>query len=140
MFGGNATERRTRKERIWGALAFFVFSAMFVWAMSGDERTESSHMLVFWLCAVIAAPFAAYLVWRMADKEAPKSANALWLAFLGVGLNNLLDHMRFVIGTIFGIGAGFCAGAALGLLALVLWRPLSDRSPAREKQGDIPGS
>ena len=141
MFGGNATERRERAERFWYGLGFVAFAGVTYWLMSTDERTEDSHMTIFWICAALGAPVGAFLVWKMADAPTPKEAQGgIWLAFVGVGLNNFLEGFRVVIGIIFGFSGGFFAGAGLGALALVFIRPLLGSSTSTDPPGDSPGN
>lgn len=138
MFGGNATERRRRRERAWGAIGFLAFSGVAIWLMSTDPRTDPSHMILFWICFAIAVPLGSTLVWKNADKEPgdPSVKGYLWLGFAGAGAHNLLENVRFVIGFFFGAAGGAFAGAALALLLLVLTRRPQPVSPATKQPGD----
>lgn len=134
MFGGNQTERRQRRDRLWSALGFLAFFGLFWSTMASDARTEAIHMRIFWTCAVIAAPITSYAAWVYADaqpKRGPKTGT-LTLAGIGILLSNLLENLRGVIGVIFGVGAGFSLGAAVALLAIVFLRPLLKDSSSTE--------
>lgn len=140
MFGGNATEKRERAERFWYGLGFLAFAGVTYWLMATDERTEDSHMTLFWICAAVTAPLGAALVWKMADAETPRGTQGgLGLAFVGIALSNLLEEMHTAIAVIFGISGGFFAGGGIAAVALVLVRPLLPSTPT-DRPGDSPES
>lgn len=140
MLGGNATERKQRRERIWGAVAFLVFAGVFTWLMWSDVRTDTSHMVVFWGCAALLAPLGWKLAWLGADKEEGDTSvlRHMWLGFAGGGLNRVLEDLRFVIGVILGASAGFFVGVAVALLAIVVSSrpaPITTTDPPGDSRG-----
>lgn len=129
MFGGNQTEQRQRRERIWAGIGFLAFFGVPWWLMATDRRTETAHMVVFWTCVVIVACVGFVLAWRHADtqKAPPAKGGFAWIG-IGILLSNLLDSFRVVIAVLFGSISGFCLGMGLGLVAIVLIRPMLKRS------------
>lgn len=133
MFGGNQTEQRERRDRIWGAVAFLAFAAGFLWLTMTDPRTEDLHRMLFWISAPFGMAIAAYLVWIHADKDSPPEVKGgLGGAGVGLLLSNLLEDVRWVVSPLFGFSAGFCLGAAGALLALVFVRPFLQRSASTD--------
>lgn len=131
MFGGNQTERRQRRERLWaGAGALLGFGGIW-WFIATDDRTDAAETWLFWGTIVVVAPVAARLAWKNADKEAlPMKGTVTWAA-AGILLSNLLENLFWVKVIMFGALAGLLVGGGLSVLGVVLIRPLLQR-PFRE--------
>lgn len=123
MFGGNQTERRQRRERLWtGAGALLGFGGVW-WFVATDDRTDATETWLFWGTVLVLGSVTATVAWKNADKEAlPMKGSVTWAA-AGILLSNLLEDLFWVKVIMFAALAGLLLGGALGLLGIVLIRP-----------------
>ena len=140
MFGGNATERRRRNDRIWtGVLCIAVALAAWWWITDVEDATPG-QMKLFWVIVVLFAALGGVLAWCYADAEAGGPVGVtLTLAAVGSILSNLLEDFIWFDPILFGMVGGFMLGGGIASLAIVFVRPFL-ASPATTEQGDSPAS